>query len=78
MGDDNIDPSKKNPKILSVERILIGITLVGAISTEVLAQGAAPGQPPVLAQEPIAGSGIVGLILGGAAVFIWYRSRKNQ
>ena len=53
-----------------LERLLVGIALIGIVSTPVLAQTLpVPG--------PIVGAGLPGLIAGGVAAYAWYRSRKS-
>jgi hypothetical protein len=54
-----------------LERLLVGIALIGIVSTPVLAQTLpVPG--------PIVGAGLPGLIAGGVAAYAWYRSRKKR
>ena len=59
------------------QRLLIGITLVGIASTDVLAQAVCTENIcPIPA--PIVGAGLPGLLAGGAAAFAWYRSRRKK
>ena len=54
-----------------LERLLVGIALIGIVSTPVLAQTLpVPG--------PIVGAGLPGLIAGGVAAYAWCRSRKKR
>ena len=53
------------------ERLVIAIALIGAASTQALANGvvAAPG--------PILGTGLSALVVAGVGAYAWYRSRNN-
>jgi hypothetical protein len=53
-----------------LERLFVGIALIGIASTPALAQVAVPG--------PIVGAGLPGLIAGGVAAYAWYRNRKKH